>query len=116
MTVGESVRPYQDIFTVVLGDPNVSLPKTRPQFDSNMIFDQQIGRYLGRMDSDIAKVLPLENYIIFAETEGAISIFTNNANVLIKKLPKFLEASKTFTYSKMDPSQLCLFLQTTSVL
>jgi len=86
MPVGDSVRPYQDISSVVIGDPNIRLAKTRPNFNSNMIFDQQVGKYLGRMNEDITKVLNTQDSIIFAEKSGLISLFDKESQRLYKNV------------------------------
>jgi len=110
MPVGDSVRPYQDISSVVIGDPNIRLAKTRPNFNSNMIFDQQIGQYLGRMNEDITKVLNTDDSIIFAEKAGLISIYDKDSSRLYKNVAKIPGGIKNINLLKDGNNKTLLIL------
>lgn len=111
MSVGESVRPYQDISSIVVGDPNIRLSKTRPNFNSNMLFDQQIGHYLGRMTEDINKVVNTKDQIIFAEQAGSISVLDKQSSRLYKNVAQIPSGIKNIQVLK-DNGQLELLILT----
>ena len=78
-SVGHSVRAKQDLGSIVLGDPNITLPKITPEFQSSMLFDQSIGKYLGSLPTNVSNVLVLQDMILFSDENGYISVLDKDS-------------------------------------
>jgi hypothetical protein len=75
-----------------------------------MIFDQQIGQYLGRMNEDITKVLNTDDSIIFAEKAGLISIYDKDSSRLYKNVAKIPGGIKNINLLKDGNNKTLLIL------
>ena len=106
-SAGEATRSYLSEAGILVGDPVASL---EPSTAGPGGFNQDIGKLLGKTDSDINHILKLDNQLLFADQDGNISRFDSENQRFYKNLVRIPNGIKEIISSKATSSRTQLIV------
>lgn len=106
-SAGEATRSYLSEAGILVGDPVVSL---EPSAGGPGGFNQDIGKLLGKTDSDINHILKLDDQLLFADQDGNISRFDSENQRFYKNLVRIPNGIKEIISSKVTSSRTQLIV------